>query len=78
MSVAISRGCRPDDWSSRPVDELIAAVDVGVVESSIADPDFLGAAVLVAGRWWLHLRPGLSGPERDVVVRELLARAMPT
>lgn len=75
MSVAISGGCWPDDWSSRPVDELIAAAGVGVVESSIDDPGFLGAAVWSGGRWWLHLPTDLSGVERDVVVRELLAQA---
>ncbi|MGW6557934.1 hypothetical protein [Streptomyces hydrogenans] len=74
MSVALPCGVPPDDALVRPVDELIAAAGVEVVESSIEDPTFLGAVVLVAGRWWLHLPPGLSGLERDVVVRELLAR----
>ncbi|MFJ5785366.1 hypothetical protein [Streptomyces hydrogenans] len=74
MSVALSCGGPPDDVLARPVDDLIAAAGVGVVESSITDPAFLGAVVLVAGRWWLHLPPGLSGPERYVVVRELLVR----
>ncbi|MER5312711.1 hypothetical protein ABT034_33615 [Streptomyces sp. NPDC002773] len=77
MSVAMSGGCWPDDWSGRPVDELIEAADVGVVESSITDPEFLGAAVWAVGRWWLHLPAGLVGLERDVVVRELLARTIP-
>ncbi|MFG3488520.1 hypothetical protein [Streptomyces sp. NPDC047972] len=78
MSVAIPDGYWPDDWTGRPVDELIAAAGVGLVESSITDPTFMGAAVFAVGRWWLHLPPALSGRDRDVVVRELLARTFQT
>ncbi|MEE1813519.1 hypothetical protein PUR59_00440 [Streptomyces sp. SP18ES09] len=78
MSVALPCGGSPDDGWDRLTNELISAAGVGVVESSIDDPAFLGAVVLVAGRWWLHLPPGLVGLKRYVVVRELLARISPS
>jgi hypothetical protein len=59
-----------------PLDQLLAAHDVELVETAGTYPGFVGILLDgVAGRRVLALPAGRSAPERDAAVRRLLGEA---
>ncbi|HEY9373951.1 hypothetical protein [Streptomyces sp.] len=76
MSVAESRKPTPADLLTRPLEHLLAEVGARVVESSIADDGFFGAAHLSPAGISLHMPAGRSEVERDSIARALLGRVL--
>ncbi|MFC8009127.1 hypothetical protein [Streptomyces cinereoruber] len=64
-----------DRLLSAPLPELLASSNAEIVDSSIQDAGFYGAAVHRRdGGISLHLPKGRSAAERDVMVRQLVGR----
>ncbi|GGU91142.1 hypothetical protein GCM10010275_30290 [Streptomyces litmocidini] len=64
-----------DRLLSAPLPELLASSNAQIVDSSITDAGFYGAAVQRRdGGISLHLPKGRSAAERDVMVRSLVGR----
>lgn len=64
-----------DRLLSAPLPELLAESGAEIVDSSIRDAEFFGAAVQSRnGRISLHLPTGRSDRERDTMVRALVGR----
>lgn len=61
-----------DHLLSAPLPQLLAEVGAELVESSITDEGFTGAAVVAEGRVLLSMPPGRPDWERDAVARALL------
>jgi len=60
-----------------PLPQLLAELDVELVESSITDPGFIGALLeLPDGTLVLSMPPGRPRLERDCVARAMLGRAV--
>jgi len=60
-----------------PLPELIAEADVELIESSITDENFYGAAIARKDkRTVVMLRAGLSDFEHDVIVRYLIGQSL--
>lgn len=58
-----------------PLPELLAEANAEIIDSSICDANFFGAAVQNRnGRISLHLPTGRSDRERDTMVRALVGR----
>ncbi len=65
------------DLLDAPLPDLLAALDVEIVESSIADAGFFGAYVETRdGARLLSMPPGRSAFERDTAARMLLAEGL--
>ncbi|MFD8132453.1 hypothetical protein [Streptomyces mirabilis] len=66
----------PEHLLDAPLPDLFAELDITLDESSIADPNFTGAAVVTRDRVVLSMRSGQPDWERDVVARALLGRVL--
>ncbi|MFD3535323.1 hypothetical protein [Streptomyces sp. NPDC058664] len=76
LSVAEPCVISSEDLFSLPLDGLLAAARVQLVESSIADEDFFGAVHVSSAGVSLHLPQGRPAAERDAVARLLLGRVL--
>ncbi|MEV4424032.1 hypothetical protein AB0K23_01385 [Streptomyces sp. NPDC049602] len=66
-----------DRLLSAPLSELLAKSDAEIVDSSITDAEFYGAAVQHrSGRIHLHLPADRSAQERDLMARTLVGRLL--
>ncbi|MFD6490307.1 hypothetical protein [Streptomyces sp. NPDC060188] len=59
-----------------PLPQLLAELDVELVESEITERGFTGYAHREGGRLLLAMRPGQPALERDCVARALIGRAL--
>lgn len=72
---ATSNALTVDRLLSAPLPELLAETNAEIVDSSIRDAGFYGAAVQARnGRISLHLPTGRSDRERDTMIRALVGR----
>ncbi|MZE56143.1 hypothetical protein GTY86_33715 [Streptomyces sp. SID5770] len=74
---ATSNTLTVDRLLSAPLPELLASSNAEIVDSSIQDAGFYGAAIHRRdGGISLHLPKGRSAAERDVMVRQLVGRLL--
>lgn len=71
-----ARVISPARLLSTPLPDLLAAADAVLVESSIRDRGFLGAAHPRGDGWVLSMPANRPKVERDLVARYLLGRAL--
>lgn len=71
-----ARGMNPARLMSAPLPDLLATADAVLVESSIPDRGFLGAAHPRGDGWVLSMPKGRPDVERELVARYLLGRAL--
>lgn len=64
------------DLLDTPLPQLLAELDVELVESGITERGFTGYAHQEDGRLLLAMRPGQPAVERDCVARALLGNAL--
>ncbi|MEU0783493.1 hypothetical protein ABZ341_18205 [Streptomyces sp. NPDC006173] len=71
-----SKAPTTDRLLDTPLPQLLAELDVELVESAITERGFTGYAHQEDGRLLLAMRPGQPAVERDCVARALLGNAL--
>jgi hypothetical protein len=74
--VRASTAITTDRLLDTPLPQLLAELDVELVESGITEYGFTGYAHREGGRLLLAMRPGQPAAERDCVARALLGCAL--